>query len=324
MDPSDSRYGPVGSSCEHGNGTLDSINCWKIVERLSDYQLIKKVSDPCSSSVHTWMVKLSRFRTVCLNYDINTAKPSSRGFAKSWGSQLFPRIIISPPPPHAPRSTFLIQNYLLAYLDSTTTAAESPAACLEKRNEKLISENKVIKDQWTMSLQFHGAQASAAKDPVLTSVVRNIHLREDHISVSYIIMRRTVTTDTLTSFSQVSNSILDTDTKMSNWDMFVLSLSKWTQGYCPRSRSPPPHPLKLSTPQLFCYWTPYSPSFWKRRRNVTAINTCIKHLKPFLIIHFCFHASAVYIRLSCVSTSCVLTRAVESVHFWLRFRILNF
>jgi hypothetical protein len=45
--------------------------------------------------------KLSRFRTVCLNYDINTKKHSSRGFAKAWGSQLVPRVIISPPNPRA-------------------------------------------------------------------------------------------------------------------------------------------------------------------------------------------------------------------------------
>jgi hypothetical protein len=32
LHPSGSGYGPVEGSCEHGNETSSSINCWEVVE----------------------------------------------------------------------------------------------------------------------------------------------------------------------------------------------------------------------------------------------------------------------------------------------------
>jgi hypothetical protein len=34
----------VEGSCEHGNETSGSIKCWEILERLSDWRLLEKVS----------------------------------------------------------------------------------------------------------------------------------------------------------------------------------------------------------------------------------------------------------------------------------------
>ena len=49
----DQNTGQKQTLCQYGNETSDSINFWQNVEQLSDYQFIKKVSDPCSSSIHT-------------------------------------------------------------------------------------------------------------------------------------------------------------------------------------------------------------------------------------------------------------------------------
>jgi hypothetical protein len=41
--------GPVTSSCEHGAEQSGSINCWDILEQISDWPLLKMGSAPCSS-----------------------------------------------------------------------------------------------------------------------------------------------------------------------------------------------------------------------------------------------------------------------------------
>jgi hypothetical protein len=44
----------VAGSCEHGNEPSGSIKCGDFVYQLSDYQLLKKDSAPCS-----WLVSWS-------------------------------------------------------------------------------------------------------------------------------------------------------------------------------------------------------------------------------------------------------------------------
>jgi hypothetical protein len=36
------RIGPVEGSCEHGNEPSGSIKCWEVLERLYNWQLLKK------------------------------------------------------------------------------------------------------------------------------------------------------------------------------------------------------------------------------------------------------------------------------------------
>jgi hypothetical protein len=38
------RIGPVEGSCEHGNEPSVSMKCWKILELLNDWQLLRKDS----------------------------------------------------------------------------------------------------------------------------------------------------------------------------------------------------------------------------------------------------------------------------------------
>jgi hypothetical protein len=45
---SDSGLGPVLGSCEHGNESLGSMKGRKLLEQLSDYDLLKKESGPWS------------------------------------------------------------------------------------------------------------------------------------------------------------------------------------------------------------------------------------------------------------------------------------
>lgn len=119
-------------------------NCW--LEQLNNYQLIKKFSDSCSSSIHIWMLKIKLIsHSFVWTMTLIQPSPPLEGSQRPGGSQLVLRVIISPLTARAVVYVFLIPNYLLAYLDFATTAVESPVACLEKRNEKLISENKVIK-----------------------------------------------------------------------------------------------------------------------------------------------------------------------------------
>jgi hypothetical protein len=45
--------GSVAGSCEHGKEPSGSIKCWEILERLSDWRLLKKGSTSWSSLVIT-------------------------------------------------------------------------------------------------------------------------------------------------------------------------------------------------------------------------------------------------------------------------------
>jgi hypothetical protein len=40
------RIGPVEVSCEHGDETSGSINCWEVLEWLHNWRLLKKGSAP--------------------------------------------------------------------------------------------------------------------------------------------------------------------------------------------------------------------------------------------------------------------------------------
>jgi hypothetical protein len=42
LDSSDSLQGPVGSACEQGHGSSCSIKRVELLDKLSDYQLLKK------------------------------------------------------------------------------------------------------------------------------------------------------------------------------------------------------------------------------------------------------------------------------------------
>jgi hypothetical protein len=46
LDRSDSGYGPVEDSCEHGNEPSGSIKYWELLEYLHNWQLLKKGSAP--------------------------------------------------------------------------------------------------------------------------------------------------------------------------------------------------------------------------------------------------------------------------------------
>jgi predicted deacylase len=48
LDSSGSGYGKVVGSCLHGIELVGSITYWKVVEQLSDWQLLEKDSSPWS------------------------------------------------------------------------------------------------------------------------------------------------------------------------------------------------------------------------------------------------------------------------------------
>jgi hypothetical protein len=118
----------------------------KYLNELKEFQFIKM------------SVSWSQFTLVCSRSDrfcarlfklwhVNWAEFSSRHFPKCCGqSARSTSNYKSPPLTPALCALFLFQNCLLGYLDCTT-ASRSPATCLEKRNAKLIWENKVIKDE---------------------------------------------------------------------------------------------------------------------------------------------------------------------------------
>jgi len=53
VDSSGSGKGSLASSCEHGSGTLGSMEGEEFLDQLSDYQLFRKVC--VLGSYHTWL-----------------------------------------------------------------------------------------------------------------------------------------------------------------------------------------------------------------------------------------------------------------------------
>jgi hypothetical protein len=143
-------------------------------------------------------MKVFQFTAVCSRPDrfctrlfelwhVSWAKFSSRHFPKCCGhSARSTSNYKSPPLTPALCGLFLFQNCLLGYLDCTT-ASRSPATCLEKRNAKLIWENKVTKGEWTFVGLSSRTQAAAANDPTHKSIIRSlgllVHDLNKHFSV---------------------------------------------------------------------------------------------------------------------------------------------
>jgi hypothetical protein len=46
LDRTGSGWGPVEGSCEHGDEPSGSLKCWKILEYLHNWQLLRKGSAP--------------------------------------------------------------------------------------------------------------------------------------------------------------------------------------------------------------------------------------------------------------------------------------